>query len=880
MRSKSCFSIILSLYVLCYAASLQAANKLWHGQSQVNQHTNLEHQALRASARNARYLRIDNDVLAQMQNQIKQGHSIELPLPNGQWLEFTLTPSPILSASLSSKYPQLMTYRGEQVDKPTNYGRFSLSPQGFFGFYRADNDWFLLSPQLKERSDDYMVYRYKDAVDKTNNEEAKKSTLADFLTIESPYNDTALQQKTAFIGEQIRTYRLAISTSGEYGQKMGGTVADVVAESMILVNRINQILLSDLALQFELVDSEAVMFIDANTDPYTNTDAASDVDINQSTLDNLLGQANYDVGHLLTTNGGGLAGVGVVCLSNSKALGTTGASNPKGERFYIDLVAHELGHQLGARHSFNAQDQSNCDAGQRSAQSAFEPGSGSTIMAYAGLCSGQNLQANSDPYFHAGSIAEIRTYVESFSGSSCGSLVQQNNAIPQIQLTNNTYTIPANTPFVIEASASDADNDGLLFNWEQIDAGGDNGGTTNGSAMATDNGANPLFRSYPATESSQRYFPQLSSVLSSQLTVGETYANTDRSLTLRLSVRDNKGGVNSSDVNIKVVNNQQNFAITAPDSEQTWAGLTEQTINWNMAGTDQSPYNCSAVDILLSSESNTSFDIELASSVANDGEHVITVPNIDSTTVRLMVKCSDKLFYALNSHNLSITKAEPVQPVITGQTALTTNEDSSITLSLDDLRVEDADSLYPDDFSLSIQAGDNYLVAGSDIIPATDFNGQLAVLVSVNDGSLPSELFSLTIQVNALNDAPVAQDDNVSLFQNAPATLIDVLANDSDTDNNTLTITSIGYSGLGSVSISSQQISYQPASGFSGSESLTYTLSDGELSRTAQLNITVNIQTSANPTSTSSGGVLTWPLFFLSAVLLFARRLKSNETTH
>jgi hypothetical protein len=879
MRSKSCFSVIFCLSILAYTVPLQAANKLWQAQSQVNQHANTERQALRAAANNARYLNIDDDVLAQMQTQIKQGHKLQLPLPDGQWLEFTLTPSPVLSAPLASKYPQLMTYKGEQLGRPTNYGRFSLSPQGFFGFYRVENDWFLLSPQLKDRSNDYMVYRYQDALDEISIERLKKTTNSDVLLIEPLSADADLQQKNASIGEQIRTYRLAISTSGEYGQKMGGTLADVVAESMILVNRINQILLSDLALQFELVDSEAVMFTDANSDPYTNTDAASDVDINQSTLDNLLGQANYDLGHLLTTNGGGLAGVGVVCRSNSKALGTSGASEPRGERFYIDLLAHELGHQLGARHSFNAQDQSNCDTGQRSAQSAFEPGSGSTIMSYAGLCSGQNLQVNSDPYFHAGSIAEIRSYVEGFSGSSCGSSAQQSNAIPQIQLASNTYTIPANTPFVIAASASDADNDALLYNWEQIDAGGDSGGTANGLAMASDNGANPLFRSYPATESSQRYFPQLSSVLNDQLLVGETYASTDRSLTLRISVKDNKGGLNSRDVSVNVVNNQQKFAITAPNSAQTWIGLSQQTLYWDVAGTNQSPYNCSAVDIFLSSQVSPNFDTELATSVANDGEHIITVPNIDSTAVRLMLKCSDKLFYALNSSNLTITKVEPIQPVITGQTALSMNEDSTISLSLENLRVEDADSIYPDDFSLSIQAGANYLITGSDITPAANFNGQLAVLISVDDGSLVSDFFSLQIQVNAINDAPKAQDDRVSLSQNATATLIDVLANDSDIDNNTLTITSFSYNGQGLVSITNQQISYQPANGFSGNESLSYTLSDGELSSTALLSITVNTQPNTSSPSSSGGGALTWSLLYLSCILLLTRRVIFNETS-
>lgn len=876
MRTKKTISTLFLFFALSSSTSLNAAQKLWQKNVHANQWVNTEQHQLRARALNAGYLTINSELLAQMQAQIDQSHTLQLPLPDGQWLEFSLEPSPVLSPSLANKYPQLMTYSGTQVGKPTNYGRFSLSPQGFFGFYRINNEWFLLSPQLISQTDNYMVYRYQDAIATTTTEALNKRTQRDFLLLEQPSPDTSLQQKNAPTGEQIRTYRLAISSTGEYGQKLGGTTANVVAESMILLNRINQILLSDLAIQFELIDSEAVMFTDPNNDPYTNSDVASDIDINQTTVDNVIGPANYDIGHLLSTNGGGLAGVGVVCRSDSKALGTTGATKPTGERFYIDLVAHELGHQLGARHSFNAQDNSNCDESQRSAQSAFEPGSGSTIMSYAGLCSGQNLQSNSDPYFHAGSLAEIRSYVESFSGRSCGSLTQQSNAIPQVQLDASAYTIPANTAFVLSASASDADGDPILYNWEQINAGGTEGGTANGTAMKNDNGFNPLFRSYPASTNGQRYFPQLSSVMGGQLAAGEIYPNSDRSLTLRLTAKDNKGGVNSSDVEVEVVNNQQRFAVTAPDSAQSWTGFSQQTIRWDVAGTNQSPYNCTKVDILLSSETNGDFDSPLALAVANDGEHEITVPNIATTSARLMLKCSNNVFYALNSSNLSIMQSDPIAPLIVGQTSLAVEEDSSITLSLANLLVDDVDSVYPDDFSLSVQEGDNYQLVGLQVVPNPDFNGQLNVVLNVNDGSLESEDFTLAITVNAINDAPIAENDSVSLSQNAQATLIDVLANDSDIDSSELTLTALNYSGQGSVSISNQQISYQPASGFSGPDSLSYTLSDGQLSSNATVSIQVNALP-VTPTTGGGGGAFNWDLLYLVCGLWFVRRKLPHE---
>lgn len=878
MKLATYIAVIFWLYNL-NNGSVHAADKMWREQAQKSISPQDQTKTLRATANNARYLNIDSEVLAQMQTQISQNHTLQLPLPNGQWVTFTLAASPILSTPLASKYPELMTYSGEEVDKPQNYGRFSLSPQGFFGFFQVENEWFLLSPEYRNSSDNYVVYRYKDATETLPSELLEKATETDFLVIENTSPNAVLQQKAAPTGEQIRTYRLAISTTGEYAQKQGGSVADVVAESMIVVNRINQILLTDLAVQFELIDSEAVIFTDPQTDPYTNSDAATDIDINQTTLNNLIGQANYDIGHLLTTTGGGLAGVSVVCRSNSKALGTSGATNPSGERFYIDLLTHEIGHQLGARHSFNAQDESVCDASQRNAQSAFEPGGGSTIMSYAGLCSGQNLQTNSDPYFHGGSIEEIRNYVESFSGSSCGTVVQQNNAIPQIQLATTAYTIPANTPFVLNATANDADNDTLFYNWDQVNAGGLNGGTANSAAMRSDNGNNPLFRSFPDSLSSARYFPQLSSVLSGQLTVGEVYPSTDRSLTLRLTVKDTKGGVNSSEIAVNVVNNQQNFTITEPNTAQSWTGLSQQTIHWNVADTDLNPYNCATVDILLSSEFTPNFNTPLALSVDNDGEQTIKLPNIDSSTIRLMVKCTDNVFYTTNSNNLNITKTQPIQPIIVGQNSLIINEDDNITLSLANLTVNDADSVYPDDFSLSLQSGENYGLNGNQVIPAEDFNGQLNVNLSINDGSLESEVFTLVITVEAVNDAPEAQNDSASLTQNAAASLIDVLANDSDIDSNTLTISAISYAGQGQVSISEQKISYQAASGFSGTETINYSVSDGQLTSDAVLTIQVTPLAATPPTTASSsgGGALNWYLLYIIAVMLFKLRIKRDE---
>jgi hypothetical protein len=848
--------ICLVLLSLSIMPAVAVDINLWHETSAAE--PTLASGFIRAKAKNARYLTIDTQELNQLQMRLKQAKRLQIPGINGAMFEFELRPSPVMSTALAAHYPKMMSYSGHQVGNVSNHGRFSLSPTGLFGFYRLHGEWILLSPQSNVAGQNYIAYRYADALplDTDDNEPAKQNAEPDFLLTNEIEQRTDLQQKFAPTGEQIRTYRLAISTTGEYAQKLGGSKAAVVEEMMIMVNRINQILLGDLAIQFELVDTQNVIFIDAASDPYTNNDAASDVESTQSTLDNAVGSANYDIGHLFSTNGGGLAAVSGICRTDSKGTATSGANNPRGERFYIDYVIHEMGHQLGARHTFNALDQRTCDDSQRSASSAFEPGSGSTIMSYAGLCSGQNIQDNSDPYFHAGSIAEIRSIIDNSSRQSCGTLSTANNAIPQIQLTKTSYTIPANSAFVLTATATDDDLEPLIYNWEQVDAGGKNGGTANASEMSSDNGSNPLFRSFPASSISQRYFPQLGSVLNQQLSQGEVYPSTERTLTMRLTVRDNRGGVNSADVSVSVVNNQQTFEFNSPLGAMTWPSFSQQTLFWNVAQTTQPPINCNKVDILLSANSEREFSYTLASGVNNDGEQHVQLPNIDSNTVRLMLLCSDNVFYALNDSDISITPSTPIQPKINGQTTINISEDSSREVTLADLSIEDADSSYPDDFTLLLESGANYRLVGNVLTPAENFNGQLFVNLRVNDGLQNSELFALTIDVTAVNDPPIGVNDSASLVQNSPATLFDVLNNDSDIEGASLSIVAIEYAGRSTVSIVNQQISYQSANGFSGNESIIYTLSDGQLTSIASLNITVTVLTPppTSPSTNSNGG--------------------------
>tara|TARA_R110002153_G_scaffold202088_1_gene355273 strand:+ start:14912 stop:18115 length:3204 start_codon:yes stop_codon:yes gene_type:complete len=738
------FFLLLTLSFINF--SIQGET-LWQEKSPLAKSEHIK--PLRVLAAKARYIQINQSLLTNKFSNLNLATEITVPLPNGLSITVKLSPSPILSEDLAKQYPNFMAYQAQQVDQPQNIGRFSISHLGLFGFFRYNNQWMLLSPRYQGEAIEYASYWYKDAPSKSE----KNTLTADFLLAEEQIAGPELAQKLVTTGDKVRTYSLAISTTGEYTQKLGGTTQNVIAELMNLVNRINQVVLVDLAIQFELVDNQDIIFFDAATDPYTNTDAATDIEENQSVVDQAIGNQNYDIGHVLGTNGGGLAYVGVVCNSQFKAQGYTGLNNPQGERFYIDLVAHELGHQLGAGHTFNATNSSNCEQSGRSIDSAFEPGSGSTIMSYAGICGSQNIQDDSDPYFHSISIQEIRTYVESFSGRRCGVEVKIENAIPKIQLPKNAYTIPAATPFVLSATATDANNDFLSFTWEQFDNGGTLGATSSLAEMNSDNGSNPLFRSFSPVGIAQRYFPKLSDVLIGQTTKGETYATTDRDMRFRLTARDNNGGVNQQDVVITVANTSQTFSIATPNE---WQALFEQAVTWNMGDTLTAPINCANVDILVIADVNNPIETTVLAQTPNDGQQIVRAPNISSAAARLVLRCSDNVFYAVSDQTFAIIDLDPVAPLINSQNVISLNEDSQRQINLADLNVTDPDSAYPQDFTLTIQEGNNYTVNQQILTPDADFYGTLTVPVTVNDGGLDSNVFTLQVQVLAVNDAPVA----------------------------------------------------------------------------------------------------------------------------
>ena len=372
----------------------------------------------------------------------------------------------------------------------------------------------------------------------------------------------------------------------------------------------------------------------------------------------------------LTGGGGQAGGIGVVCIAGSKAQGETGLPNPVGDAYDIDFVAHEMGHQFGADHPFNGEG-SNCGGGNRNPGTAFEPGSGSTIMAYAGICgSADNLQANSDPYFHTGNYEEMQGFIATLT---CGTTAATGNTAPVVTAPAGGKTLPIGTPFKLTATATDAQGDPLTYSWEELDLGPAGSPT---SPQATGQNV-PLFRSFVPSASGTRYFPRLSNLLNNTSVIGERLPTVSRALTFRCTARDQHsgsvgviGGVDYSALVRLTVNAVAGpFIVTAPNTAVSWVGGAAQTVTWNVANTTAAPVSCATVNLRLSLDGGLTYPTTLATGVPNNGSAIVVAPSPSSTQTqaRIMVEAADNYFFDISNANFTITTPAP-GPTITSFT--------------------------------------------------------------------------------------------------------------------------------------------------------------------------------------------------------------------
>jgi len=662
---------------------------------------------------------------------------IDLPLPTGEFAQFKLTASTIMSGELAEKYPSIKTYTGYQVNNPKHSGRFDITPHGFHGVFNYEKEEVYLEPISRENNHQYQSYFKKDAQPLTKDASGRRLAPRKNALPLLPLKNIARKTQNRPTNDLI-TYKIAMAATGEYSSFHGGTKEKALAAIVTLLNRVNDVYSRDLAVQFELVaNNDAIIYLNAATDPFKNTD--EDIDTVGQVINDAIGANNFDIGHLVGTGGGGVASFAVVC-SAAKAEGITGSDSPTADAFHIDYVAHEIGHQFGADHTFNGSQEA-CE-GNREASSAYEPGSASTIMGYAGICGDQNLQNGSNPYFHIHSIDQISDFKQQIS-SSCGIKTQLNNTAPAVNA-GSDYTIPARTPFTLIGTATDVDGDTLSHSWEQYDLGG---ATSSKAEDQIDDGSRPLFKTLAPTSDAMRTLPAMADILANKQVFGETLPTTTRALNFRLVVRDNQGNISDDATKISVITNQQGFSINQPSN---W-NSTKQLVTWNTAETEQAPVSCTQVNLMLSVDSGLNFSQTLVSKTANDGSEEISIPELTTEKARLKLVCDNNIFFAINEQDFQINNqsTENNRP---------TAVDDQITLEQDKVTTIDVlnNDISTDGQSLQLTSV-NYAGNGSVTIldnklsysPPTGFVGNEQLTYTISDSSGDQATATLTMTVTA-----------------------------------------------------------------------------------------------------------------------------------
>lgn len=606
---------------------------------------------------------------------------LTLPMPDGTFGRFRIEHSLVVEPGLLEKYPELgRTFRAQGIDDPTATARIDFLPTGFHAMIRSAGGTVFVDPYAKGDTDNYISYFKKD-VRPTEpfycgvGEKTGFEAIFDTNTLERSELATDNPPAEVTSGAQLRTYRLAVAATNEYAVAVGGNlIAGTLAAQVLIMNRVNGVYERDLAIHMNIVaNNDLIIYAGDNmscggsctgaNDPYSNTNGSTMLGQNQANLDAVIGTANYDIGHVFSTGGGGVATLNGPC-GGTKARGVTGLSNPVGDAFAIDYVAHEMGHQWSANHTFNGT-VSNCGGGNRSAGSAYEPGSGITIMAYAGICGSQDLAGHSIDTFHVKSLEVIVGFSQTGNGNTCAVTTASGNTPPTVSVVGGSaFNIPKQTPFTLTATGSDVNGDSITYDWQEYDLGASTTGVPN---TDSDGQARPIFRPFLPTTGGSRTFPSLTNILNNAnvppnttggFLTGELLPSITRTMNFQVIARDNRataGGINTANAVVTVDGNSGPFAVTGPNTSVSWAANSSQAVSWSVANTSGAPVNAANVKISLSTDGGLTFPTTILASTPNDGAEMITVPNILTSTARIKVEAVGNIFFDISDVNFSIT---------------------------------------------------------------------------------------------------------------------------------------------------------------------------------------------------------------------------------
>lgn len=603
--------------------------------------------------------------------------TLDIMLPNGELREVQIEDSPIFSAKWAQQNPKIKTYKVRNTKGDWLSGRICVTPNGLSGTLFMEGATFFI--ETLENGEHISYKMHRSFVEKMSCQMTEQ-----IMDLDEPTSSPITKRSN---GDQLREYTIAIAASEEFSDRYNNNINDIKAQIVIHLNDVNALYEEEFSIQFILYDDTNNDLIFLNTtandddgmDPGVNHNDGGRADDAQAAIAGALNDPTaYDLGHVFhwipgvgnnSARSSGLAGLGVVCQNGLKARGWTGAGTGAGGEsllngIFLGTFGHEIGHQFNVPHTAYGVS-GNCNPGNRSPGTSYEPGSGNSIMSYEGTCgaSGSCTNHNITPeastiYFHVKSMERLLDYI---AVNNCSSDVASTNNLPDITTMPIATTIPKGTAFTLTGVATDGDGgDVLFYNWEECDT--DNlvlscpDGHPNDAATST---TAPLFRSFdPSETGATRHFPQMSDILNNTQTRGEILPQVGRDMDFRLTVRDkhnNGGGLDWEEVTITVDPTTGPFIVNTGNTPLGWMAGSNQTIEWEVAGTDGSPINCTNVKISISFDNGAdNFSTVIAASTPNDGSYDYTVPNNLTEEAKIKIECTDNIFFDINNEPIAI----------------------------------------------------------------------------------------------------------------------------------------------------------------------------------------------------------------------------------
>lgn len=594
----------------------------------------------------------------------KRGKSkiISIPFPSGELVEFDMWEASVMAPKLAAKFPNINSYKGLSTNGKY-LTRISFSDAGLHAVINTSEGTIYIDPIFPDNPAVYQSYYIKNQeIPEDYNPRCgtTEDPMSSFQDIEEEFEVT---KRSAQL--ELRKYRFALACTGEYANIVGGTVVAVMEQFNIAINRLNQVYELNCGMTFELIENnDDIIFLDPDNDPYINTNMGGALlGQNITAVGNAIGNENFDVGHVFTRNCvmvGGIAQGSSACNSN-KAAGVSCIGGANTSSFAAGTMAHEVGHQFSAGHTWN-----NCQSNDPDSQefltaqlapgSAYEPGSGSTILSYSGACGTSNTGVDDD-YFSVGTILEITRHVRE-DNPSCGVQVPTNNEEPIIIMPyEDGFYIPKSTPFILDASAIDENDDDMWYSWDQFNLGPS-------SPLGSPTGNAPSFVPVYPDEKTKRYFPRLSWVRANTNRPVEVLPTYARDLNFQFVVRDRNpevGSVAMQEIEFHVAPDAGPFFVTQPNFNAPTATVGQELeVLWDVSNTDMEPVNCQFVNILLSTNDGLTFDRVLARNTPNDGQQVVRIPNAVTLEARVKVEAADNIFYDMSNSSFIIN--EPTEP--------------------------------------------------------------------------------------------------------------------------------------------------------------------------------------------------------------------------